>query len=82
VFKRYYGEEIAAQFSSLFREHLVIAAQLVKAAKAGNNQAATEAEKKWYSNADAFHKLVQLLGHVYFRKITYDLCCFYKTNRS
>jgi hypothetical protein len=52
VFRRYYGDEIAARFSSLMRDHLVLAAQLVKAAKAGNNQAATEAEKKWYANAD------------------------------
>ncbi|MFD0681134.1 MULTISPECIES: LysM peptidoglycan-binding domain-containing protein [unclassified Paenibacillus] len=52
VFKRYYGEEIAARFSDLFKEHLVLAAQLVKAAKAGNKQAAAEAEKKWYANAD------------------------------
>ncbi|MCZ8513047.1 LysM peptidoglycan-binding domain-containing protein [Paenibacillus filicis] len=52
VFKRYYGEEIAARFNSLMRDHLVLAAQLVKAAKAGNKQAAAEFEKKWYANAD------------------------------
>ncbi|MEK3916791.1 LysM peptidoglycan-binding domain-containing protein [Paenibacillus sp. FSL H7-0331] len=52
VFKHYYGEEIAKRFSALFREHLVLAAQLVKAAKAGNSRAAAEAEKNWYANAD------------------------------
>jgi hypothetical protein len=52
VFRRYYGDEIATKFSSLMREHLVLAAQLVKAAKAGNSRAAAEAEKKWYANAD------------------------------
>lgn len=52
VFRRYYGDEIAARFSSLMRDHLVLAAQLVKATKVGKNQAATEAEKKWYANAD------------------------------
>ncbi|RKN85616.1 hypothetical protein [Paenibacillus ginsengarvi] len=52
VFKRYYGDKIATQFNSLMREHLVLAAQLVKAAKAGNSQAAAEIEKKWYANAD------------------------------
>ncbi|AIQ14457.1 acetylglutamate kinase [Paenibacillus durus] len=52
VIKRYYGDEIASRFSALMKEHLVLAAQLVKAAKAGNTQAAAEAEKKWYANAD------------------------------
>lgn len=52
VFRHYYGDRVASQFNSLFREHLVLAAQLVKAAKGGNTQAAAEAEKKWYANAD------------------------------
>lgn len=47
-----YGQEVAAKFASLFTDHLVIAAQLVQAAKSGNQSAATEAEKKWYANAD------------------------------
>jgi hypothetical protein len=52
VFRRYYGDRIASRFSSLMKDHLVLAAQLVKDAKAGNSQAAEEAEKKWYANAD------------------------------
>jgi hypothetical protein len=48
----FYGEKIASKFSDLLKSHLVIAAQLVKAAKAGNNKSAIEAEKKWYENAD------------------------------
>src|SRR4051794_36478833 len=32
----FYGNRIAAKFSSLIREHLVITAELVEAAKAGN----------------------------------------------
>lgn len=52
VFKTFYGEKVASQFESLFRQHLVLAAQLVKAAKAGDEKAAAELEKKWYMNAD------------------------------
>ncbi|TMV46437.1 acetylglutamate kinase [Paenibacillus mesophilus] len=52
VFRRYYGDEIASQFNKLFTDHLVIPARLVKAAKAGDQKAAAEEEKKWYANAD------------------------------
>jgi len=52
VLKPFYGDEIASQFSNLFTSHLVIAAQLVKAAKSGYNNEAAAAEKKWYENAD------------------------------
>ena len=48
----FYGDEIASQFSDLLTSHLVIAAQLVKAAKAGYNNEVAVAEKKWYENAD------------------------------
>lgn len=47
-----YGNEKAAKFSDLLTEHLVIASELVKAAKAGNTAAANDAEKRWYANAD------------------------------
>lgn len=50
--KPLYGEKAAAGFTKLLTDHLVIAAQLVKAAKAGNSNAAAAAEKDWYANAD------------------------------
>jgi hypothetical protein len=52
LFSHFYGNEIAAEFGRLVRDHLVIAAELVKAAKAGNTNAAADAEKRWYANAD------------------------------
>lgn len=57
----YYGVRIAAKFRELLTGHLVIAADLVKAAKAGDNKAAAEAERKWYANADA---IAALLGNI------------------
>lgn len=52
LLKSFYGEEKANKFQKLFEEHLLIAADLVNAAKAGNTRAADMARKKWYHNAD------------------------------
>ncbi|PRR81886.1 acetylglutamate kinase [Clostridium luticellarii] len=50
--RSFYGDDIASQFRNLFREHLTIAAQLVKSAKAGDSQMVSNTEKEWYANAD------------------------------
>ncbi|MBP2655776.1 MAG: hypothetical protein H6Q73_3345 [Firmicutes bacterium] len=52
AFKPFYGTKAAGEFGELIKDHLVIAANLVKAAKAGNKKAAADAEKLWYENAD------------------------------
>lgn len=53
-----YGEDVAENFKQLFTEHLLIAADLVNAAKAGNTQAAEQARTMWYDNADAIAKFL------------------------
>jgi hypothetical protein len=52
LLKPFYGNRIAAKFSNLIREHLLIAADLVKAAKAGNRKAVADAERRWYANGE------------------------------
>lgn len=47
-----YGAEIAEDFKNLLTEHLMVAGDLVNAAKAGDTQKADEARTKWYKNAD------------------------------
>lgn len=52
VLKPFYGLEAAKHFEALVKDHLVIAAQLVKATKAGETTKAAEIEKKWYEDAN------------------------------
>lgn len=48
----FYSEKTLSRFTELFTAHLVIAAQLVAAAKEGDTAKAEQAEKDWYANAD------------------------------
>ena len=47
-----YGDLAANTYATLIKEHLLFAADLVKAALAGDQHAAMTAEQKWYANAD------------------------------
>ena len=50
IFRRFYGKAVGDEIERLIRNHLVIGGELVKAAKAGNTQAAAAIEKSWYEN--------------------------------
>jgi phage terminase Nu1 subunit (DNA packaging protein) len=50
--KPYYGEEAGKKLSMLLRDHIMIAAEVVKAAKTGNDVDLTKAQAKWTANAD------------------------------
>jgi hypothetical protein len=51
--KPYYGDAAGKQLTTLLREHITTAADLLKAAKAGDKTAQDAANKKWFANADA-----------------------------
>jgi hypothetical protein len=50
--KQFYGEQAGNQLTSQLKDHILIAVDLLEAAKAGNNTAVEEIERKWYANAD------------------------------
>jgi len=50
--KPFYGEAGGKELTRLLREHITVAADLLKAAKASNNSAFDAANKKWFANAD------------------------------
>jgi hypothetical protein len=50
--KPVYGEAAGNKLAALLHDHIIIAADVVKAAKAGDNAALDVANKKWLANAD------------------------------
>ena len=50
--KPVYGDEAGKKLAALLRDHILIATEVVKAAKMGNNEELSKANKKWYANAD------------------------------
>jgi len=57
--KPIYGVEAGKKLAALLRDHILIAADIVKAAKAGDNDGVAKGQKKWIENADA---IAEFLG--------------------
>jgi hypothetical protein len=50
--KPFYGDAAGEQLSALLRDHILIAAEIIQAAKSGDTAAQDEAIARWYANAD------------------------------
>jgi hypothetical protein len=56
--KPFYGARAGERLSKLLREHILVAAELVEAAKQGESQAVDEANARWHANADAIARFL------------------------
>jgi hypothetical protein len=52
AFKPFYGDAAGRKLTSLLRDHILIAAGVIDAAKAGDDAKREEATKRWYANSD------------------------------
>lgn len=50
--KPFYGEAAGQQLTALLRDHILIAGDLIAAAKSGNSDGVEAASARWYANAD------------------------------
>src|SRR5512143_328208 len=50
--KPIYGEEAGNKLAALLKEHILIAAEIVKTAKVGDSEGVAKGQKKWIVNAD------------------------------
>ena len=51
--KPYYGDDAGKKLSALLRDHILIATEVVKAAKGGDKEQLTAAQTKWSANGKA-----------------------------
>jgi hypothetical protein len=50
--KPFYGDEAGDQLTALLTDHILIAAEILQAAKSGDTAALEDAVERWYTNAD------------------------------
>lgn len=76
LLKPFYGNKIAEMYSKLIRDHLIIAAELVKAAKAGNQKDVAALERRWYENgedvAEFLNRINPFISREEFQKMWFE----------
>jgi hypothetical protein len=76
VLQSFYGNKIAMRFERLFADHLLIAAALVNAAKAGNAAEVEKQRRLWYANAEDIARFLASINRFWskneWRKLLFD----------
>lgn len=72
-FRPLYGKQIALRFDRLFTEHLLIAAKLVTAAKAGDAAEVEKQRKLWYANAEDIARFLASINPFWSERVWRDL---------
>jgi hypothetical protein len=65
--KPFYGAAAGKQLTALLREHILIAADLIAAAKKGDQQAVASAQARWNANADQIATLLSKANPRYWK---------------
>jgi hypothetical protein len=73
AFKKYYPVDQATNIGDLLRDHLVIAASLVHAAKNGDTTAVSTAETAWYANANDLATALGTMNPNWSKKAVIDM---------
>lgn len=73
VLQMFYDDQTVNTFVNLFTQHLLIAADLVNAAKKNDSKAVTEAQNKWYQNADEISAVLASINPYWSEQIWRDL---------
>jgi hypothetical protein len=66
--KPVYGEAAGNKLTALLKDHILIAVDLVKAAKEGNKEATEAADKKWYKNGEDIAEFLSSANPKYWPK--------------
>lgn len=72
--KPYYGEDAGNALTSLLRDHILIAVEVMQAAKSGDTEAFEEASSRWYDNGNDVADAISALDrHTWPRAVVRDM---------
>jgi hypothetical protein len=68
--KPFFGDEAGEQLTALLREHILIAVEILQAAKAGDTAAFNDASERWYANANDIADFLSAANPRFWRNAT------------